>query len=140
MSLSLIRALIVKINSSLNLNNQSGGAGKTDLKIGLDLIEKYDILNKVKKSQYIYLDQTGVKNVKQIYSNKYDKQKLYDLIFEDETIESLKSGNIQSSDLDIVWDHGNNKSEINHTLTAGLTGIHIYITTNGTIVGIIERT
>lgn len=43
-------------------------------------------------------------------------------------------------DLTIVWDHGNTVKEVNDTVTAGILGLHFYVTDGGDLVGIVRRT
>ena len=47
---------------------------------------------------------------------------------------------IVKKDLTIVWDHGNTIKEVNDTVTAGIPGLHFYVTDGGTLVGIVRRT
>lgn len=104
--------------------------GKTKLEIGLRL---WDNINKksllaILKPKY---NEDGVQFVK---DNYIDGQPLFDLIFP----KIYNLNDISKDNLKIVWYHGRDKETVNATVSAGLPGIHVYMTPKK-IIGIIIR-
>ena len=114
--------------------------GKTNINIGIALFNKINIVKLKQKNIQIIENEDGVQFIKNEYKRFTKKLKksvrLYDLIFPNKKL--LK--NVMRKDLTIVWDHGNTVKEVNDTVTAGIPGLHFYVTDGGDLVGIVMRT
>lgn len=82
----------------------------------------------------IFYNDIGVLEIKKRYKKNYNGQQLFDLIFFDK----FEVDQIKKKDITKVWDHGNSITSVNNSVTAGISGIHIY-TTNNEIIGIVIR-
>ena len=114
--------------------------GKTNINIGIALFNKINIVKLKQKNIQIIENEDGVQFIKNEYKRFTKKLKksvrLYDLIFPKKKL--LK--NVMRKDLTIVWNHGNTVKEVNDTVTAGIPGLHFYVTDGGDLVGIVMRT
>jgi hypothetical protein len=114
--------------------------GKTNIKIGIVLFNKINIDQSKQTNIQTRENEIGVQFIKKEYERLTKKLKksvrLYDLIFPNKKL--LK--NVMPKDLTIVWDHGNTVKEVNDTVTAGIPGLHFYVTDGGDLVGIVRRT
>jgi len=113
--------------------HKSGGNGN----IGEVSLNQYKYLfDDLKLPISAYLNESGVFNVKQNYKNNFDGEKLFDLIFNyhNPDISKLSKNNLYK-----IWYQGNTNDEVNKSVTAGIKGLHIYITGNKEIVGIVLR-
>ena len=114
--------------------------GKTNINIGIALFNKINIDQLKQNNIQIRENEVGVQFIKKEYERLTKKLKksvrLYDLIFPKKKL--IK--NVMKEDLTIVWDHGDTVTKVNDTVTAGIPGLHFYVTDGGDLVGIVRRT
>ena len=108
--------------------NKVGPGRLTD---GYKILEK--LKNEIKKNK-ILKNEEGVFNIKGDYII-FEGEHLLDLIFKN--IHDINKIDINT--LTNLYHHGNTIETVNNTVTAGIKGLHIYLTTNNNLIGIVNR-
>ena len=97
------------------------------------------IFNKIKSNRGSATVNTlagGKIQVKSAYATHVGKR-CFDLIFPNKSTGDIAT--LTDADLRIGWDHGKTQANMDSSVTAGVTGVHIYVVDDGTILGIVTN-